>query len=121
MSDCDCLPAEPGGLPFWPAWVKFGKGYRRMANIDLEKLIQHLENKWEGRRCPLCTGGNWDVSDKLCELREVDDTGLGIGDIHVVPVVPVVPVTCDNCGNTILVSSIVAGLTEKTTGEDNNK
>jgi hypothetical protein len=92
-----------------------------MANIDLEKLIQHLEDKWEGRRCPLCGGGSWDVSDNLYELREFHEGGWGIGELPGVPVVPVVPVTCDNCGNTILVSSIVAGLTEETTGDDDTK
>lgn len=89
-----------------------------MSNIDSEKLIQHLKTKWAGRNCPLCNKGNWNVSDKVYELREFHGGNLIIGGT---PIVPVLPVTCDNCGNTILVNSIVAGLTNQKKGDKDAK
>lgn len=89
-----------------------------MSDIESEKLIQHLKTKWAGRRCPLCNTGNWNVSDKVYELREFHGGGLVIGNI---PIVPVVPITCDNCGNTVLVNSIVAGLTKQNKGDKDAK
>ena len=89
-----------------------------MSDLDSKKLIAHLSNKWSGRRCPLCNTGNWNVSDKVYELREFHGGGLVIGGT---PIVPVVPVTCDNCGNTVLVNTIVAGLTPQEQGESNDK
>ena len=58
--------------------------------------------------------GSWNVSDKVFELREYHDGNMVIGGS---PIVPVVPVTCDNCGNTVLVNSIISGKTQQEAGE----
>ena len=89
-----------------------------MADIDADKLIAHLKSKWQGRSCLMCGTGNWNVSDKVYELRGYHGGGLTIGGVAIVPVLPI---TCDNCGNTILVNTIVAGvLKQKTEGKDEN-
>lgn len=77
-----------------------------MTDSKSEKIIKHLSDKWKGRSCPMCGAGNWNVSDKVFEIREFHDGNLVLGSG---PIIPLVPVTCDNCGNVILVNAIVAG------------
>jgi len=80
-----------------------------MSEIKSEKLLQHLKEKWRGRTCPMCNTANWNVSDRVFELREFQGGNLVIGG----SLVPVVPVTCANCGNTILVNAFVSGAIER--------
>jgi hypothetical protein len=82
-----------------------------MAKIDAKKLIQHLTTKWHGRTCPICTVGSWNVQDSSFELREFNGGNMVIGG----PIIPVVPVICSNCGNTVLINAIMAGLVEADT------
>lgn len=82
-----------------------------MANIDSDKLIKHLTGKWQGRNCPMCNQGNWNVSDKIFELREYNGGSMVIGGNS--PIVPIIPVTCDNCGNVLMVNAIVAQVLEQ--------
>ncbi len=77
--------------------------------IDSAKIIGHLNSKWEGRSCQMCGTGKWNVSDSIFELREYNQGNMVIGGG---PIIPIVPVTCENCGNTILVNAIKAGLIE---------
>jgi hypothetical protein len=81
-----------------------------MSELKSEKMINHLKHKWQGRKCPMCNGGTWNVSDRVYELREYHGGKLVVGGS---PIVPVVPVTCDNCGNTVLVNAIVSEAVEK--------
>jgi len=81
-----------------------------MAGFDSQTLIRHLNEKWgAGRKCPQCGVGNWQVQDSLFELRQFGGGGLVVGG----PLIPVVPVTCANCGNTVLVNAILAGVVPK--------
>lgn len=77
--------------------------------IDNDKIIAHLNSKWEGRNCQMCETGKWSVSDSIFELREYNQGNMVIGSG---PIIPIVPVICENCGNTILVNAIKAGLIE---------
>jgi len=86
-----------------------------MAEIKSEQFINHLKLKWQGRRCPMCTLGNWTVSDKVFELHEFHGGDFVIGGT---PLIPVVPVTCDNCGNTVLVNALLSGALEKEGKDD---
>jgi hypothetical protein len=54
----------------------------------------------------MCGSGPWSVQDKVFQLTEFHEGSVIIGG----PVVPVIPVTCGNCGHTVLVNAIVAGL-----------
>jgi len=77
--------------------------------VDSQKLLNHLNSKWQGRPCQMCGVGNWTVSDSIFELREYNQGNMVIGGG---PLIPVVPVTCNNCGNTVFVNAIKAGLIE---------
>ncbi len=90
-----------------------------MSEVNSEKIIKHLKEKWKGRACPMCGIGNWNISDKMFELREFHGGNMVMGGNS--SVAPVATVTCDNCGNTVLVNGIVAGLTEHKKGVKNEQ
>jgi len=77
-----------------------------MAKFDGQIAIAHLQEKWEGKPCPMCGVGNWNVNNSTFQLTEFNQGNMIIGG----PVVPVIPVVCNNCGNTILVNAITAGV-----------
>jgi hypothetical protein len=78
-----------------------------MTDVKSEQIIKHLTEKWKGRSCPMCGIGNWNVQEKVFELREYNGGNMVLGEN--LPIVPVIPVTCDNCGNSVMVNAIVAG------------
>ena len=80
-----------------------------MADIKAGKVIALLQEKWKGRNCPLCGEGNWEVQEKPFELREFHGGAMVFGGV----IIPVIPITCSNCGNTILVNAIKAGVVER--------
>lgn len=57
----------------------------------------------------MCEVDDWSVQDKAFEVREFYHGDLVVGRGVVIPVIPVV---CQNCGNTVLVNAIVAGVVE---------
>lgn len=81
-----------------------------MNDEDKAKLIRHLEDKWSSQNCPMCGHSSWNIPSEVYEIREFHGGGLVVGPI---PIVPVLPITCSNCGNTVLVNSIVAGITNR--------
>lgn len=76
-----------------------------MKILDAEKIIKHLNSKWNNKNCILCGGNQWSVSDKMHELREYQDGNLVVGGGNIIPVVPIV---CINCGNTIFINPLIA-------------
>jgi hypothetical protein len=80
-----------------------------MAKLDANALIKHLTEKWAGRPCAQCGVANWQVQDAVFELRQFSGGGLVVGGT----IIPVVPVTCANCGNTVLINAIRAGVVEQ--------
>jgi len=77
-----------------------------MAKYDVKKIIEHLENKWGGRPCPMCQVGSWQVQDAIFQIMEFNKGALVMGG----PVVPLIPVTCNNCGYTVLLNAIITGI-----------
>ncbi len=76
-----------------------------MADIETQKMISFLSQKWGEKKCNMCGGGTWEVQDKVFQLTEFHQGNLVVGG----PLVPVVPVTCTNCGNTTLVNALISG------------
>ena len=81
-----------------------------MSKADSEKIIKHLQEKWSGRPCPMCGNAGWSVQDSVFELREFHGGTMVIGGSALIPVVPV---ACNNCGNTVLINAIVAGVVNR--------
>lgn len=46
----------------------------------------------------------------MYELREFHGGSMVIGGSALIPIVPV---TCDNCGNTVLINGIMAGVVDR--------
>jgi ribosomal protein S27AE len=80
-----------------------------VSKIDNQKVTAHLQNKWGSRACPMCGKGPWNVQDSTYQITEYHEEGFVVGG----PVIPVIPVICGNCGYTILVNAILAGLMER--------
>ena len=76
------------------------------ATFDITKAIDHLRTKWGGTPCPMCRVTNWSIQGAIYQLPQFNPIGMVIGG----SLIPVVPVVCGNCGNTILVNAILAGL-----------
>jgi hypothetical protein len=79
-----------------------------MAKFDSKKFINHLQEKWKARPCPMCGSGPWNIQDSTYQLMEFTEGVLRIGG----PVIPVVPVICANCGHTVLVNAIISGVVQ---------
>ena len=80
-----------------------------MSNYDQKKLIQHLSDKWGNKVCPMCSENQWGVSDRAMELREFQNGNFTVGG----NLQPVIPVNCGNCGYTILINGLIAGVVDR--------
>jgi len=76
----------------------------KKANVH--NVIDHLNEKWGVRHCPMCGENSWTVSDTIYELREFQGGNVVIGGG---PIYPIIPVSCNNCGNSIMVNAIQSG------------
>jgi len=80
-----------------------------MSNIEAQKLLDFLAEKWEGHPCPICGKGPWIVQQKTYQLTEFSPGSIPL-PVEQSSIVPVVPVSCENCGYTALVNAIIAGI-----------
>ena len=76
------------------------------SNRATEEFVKFLEQKWGTHPCPLCGARQWQIQPSAFELRQYHGRGIFASGA----VTPVVPVVCGNCGNTVLVNAIVAGV-----------
>ena len=77
-----------------------------MSKDEIKNLLEFLRRKWRDGRCPMCRSANFNVEEDTYQLMRYGGGSVVIGG----PVVPVVPVICTNCGNTVLVNAIIAGV-----------
>ncbi len=82
-------------------------------NANHDKLNLHF-TKIPQKPCQICGQTAWLVSDKIFYLGEYENGNVVIGG----PVLPVVTVTCGNCGNTVFINALVAGLLEQNKAEE---
>jgi hypothetical protein len=80
-----------------------------LTDEQKSKLVRFIEARWRGtRECAVCGTSKWDLNDRIFELREFHGGNLVVGG----QLIPVVNVTCSNCGNTIFINAIKAGVVE---------
>lgn len=79
-----------------------------------QKAAEWLRTKWSNSSCSQCSTNQWDIGPPM-ELRGFHGGSLVIGGGG--SLVPVLPITCLNCGNTLLVNAIVAGVVERDPAE----
>jgi hypothetical protein len=86
----------------------------KRQEAERERLRHWLEEHWgteEGKgACPMCGTNSWTLGD-AAELRAYEEGVLHIGG----RVYPVMPVVCVNCGNTVLINAILAGVLQPDT------
>jgi len=83
--------------------------------FDGHELRAYLEHKWGPVSCQMCRQGTWVIGNSLFELREYHGGAVVFGGA---PIVPIIPITCSNCGHTVLINALVAGLLKKNGGSD---
>ena len=66
-----------------------------------DMIVAHIKEKWANIPCCMCKGNDWNVSDTQYQLTEIEKRP---GEGYVIPTFPVI---CTNCGNTMLISSVV--------------
>jgi len=85
-----------------------------------QQKINRLAKKYKPYICPLCHKGEWVIGDRVFYLGEFNENAIVIGGQSF----PVLPIVCSECGNTLFINAIVAGIVdvkkeEKTTKSGN--
>ena len=91
-----------------------------ITSENINKVIEQIAAKCSSRRCPMCGSNNWEVGNKVFELREFNYGNLNIGG-HGSAIIPVVPLTCNQCGNTQLLNAIMYGVVEQNNSKESLK
>ena len=72
------------------------------------RLQAWFQTKWHHGPCPVCMTNNYAPPDRAWEIRPFFGGGLVIGGSG--GIIPMFPVTCTNCGYTVWVNAIIAGV-----------
>ena len=72
------------------------------------KAIQFLRKAWRDLDCSRCGKREWTIHPHVFEFRTFNEGSIVVGG----PVVPVLVVECDNCGYTVTVNAMKAGVVE---------
>ena len=75
----------------------------------LQKITTFLNEKWKAKTCLQCAGNDWDLHGYIGLSLAGEPKDIALGG----QVLPCVAVVCKNCGNTLLINVIVAGLVSK--------
>jgi hypothetical protein len=80
----------------------------KLTPEQVDRLLETLDAVWpDPKICPLCRNTTWDTLDIVFELKSYAPEGEREEEQTVMPLVPL---TCKNCGNTILINVIAAGV-----------
>ena len=80
----------------------------RLTEEQRERVAQHLGRITPQVHCPVCSRAQWEVADRVFELREFVGGGLRVGGDQ--SIYPVVLVVCGGCGYTAMLGAIALGL-----------
>ena len=74
-------------------------------------LIEKINQIWTGpHQCIVCFKHEFNISDRVFELREFHGGNMMIGGNS--QIYPVITLTCANCGNTIFLNAIFLGIVQ---------
>lgn len=89
-----------------------------LSNIQKEKAIKHIEKSSGGiQKCSMCKEREWSIHPELYQLTQFNEGGTIIGG----PVVPLLILECTNCGNTLSINAIRAGIISPKNKGNNNE
>lgn len=80
----------------------------REYRYDIDKLSEFLNNAGAKNVCYLCEHTMWAPSDDFYYLASCKDDNV---------IIPNIALVCDNCGNTVLINAVKAGLYSNKDGE----
>ncbi|MCD4727797.1 MAG: hypothetical protein K8R46_09055 [Pirellulales bacterium] len=81
----------------------------KLTDQQQAQLVNYIKTKWAApATCSVCRQNSWQVATEVLEIRAFHGGSMVIGGKNAV--VPLVPVTCQNCGNTVLLNALIAGL-----------
>lgn len=81
----------------------------KLTKEQHKSIDSFIKNKWTlPPICPVCNENSWSISPELFELRAFHGGSMVIGDKS--GIVPLILITCANCGNTIFINALIAGL-----------
>ncbi|MBI5077718.1 hypothetical protein HZB94_05075 [Candidatus Falkowbacteria bacterium] len=84
----------------------------KLNDEQQKKLIEKLNEVWQQPKiCSVCGHNQWDVSDRIFELREFHGGGMVIGGQS--SITPIVHATCKNCSHTLFFNALKIGLIDK--------
>lgn len=78
----------------------------KLTSEQNEKLASFIKSNWKSSTCFCCRSNNWNVAQEVFQVTEFSQGNFIIGG----PVIPLIPITCNQCGNTILLNALVAGI-----------
>jgi hypothetical protein len=80
-----------------------------LTDEERKKINDFLEKNWASpQNCSVCHKNSWNISPEVFELRSFHGGSMVIGGKS--GIVPLILITCDNCGNTIFINALIAGL-----------
>lgn len=81
-----------------------------LSQDALDKLAAWLKEKWQfnGGRCTICNGNNWDIGRHLVAPPTFAGGGVSLGGI----VYPQAICTCTTCGHAVYFNAVVIGIVE---------
>ena len=77
-----------------------------MDKTKLDNFVNSLNERKGNKQCPICQNNDWNIGDKLTELREYQGGDLHLGG----QIYPLIVFTCKVCGYTLLYNAIIAGV-----------
>lgn len=81
-----------------------------LSREQKEKFIRWLTQKTNGRTiaCSICNTAKWNIGDDLVIPPVFKNQGTQLGGVGY----PQVMLICHNCGHTVFMNAVIAGLTE---------
>ena len=81
----------------------------KLTEAQHAKLNSFVQSKWKPPyTCSCCGANNWNITQEVYQLTTFAGGAMIVGG----PIVPLAPVTCNNCGNTILLNALIAGIVD---------
>lgn len=85
----------------------------KLTQEQIQQATNWLNAHWLTKGCPFHPGPtNWQMGDTLVGTVGFAPGGIAIGG----PTFPLLVLTCTQCGHTVFVNSIVAGITPRAIG-----
>lgn len=82
----------------------------KLTEEQAQSVITHITRTSNNRTivCPICGNTQWSVNSIITEMREFQNGNLILGGNS--SIMPFVSITCNNCGHTLFINAIRAGI-----------